>query len=79
MPFTLNWTGIAYGNGKWMAVGGPSSLAAISADGLTWNTINLPFSATWTSVAYGNGKFVVSSTGNSVTNTVGVSIYSTGY
>jgi hypothetical protein len=72
MPSTLNWTSIAYGNGKWIAVGGPSSVAAISADGLTWNTINLPSSATWTSVAYGNGKFII-------TNSSGGSIYSTGY
>jgi hypothetical protein len=69
MPATLNWTGIAFGNGKWVAVGGPSSISATSSDGINWTKVTLPKSASWTSVAYGNGQFLMSSS-------TGVSLFS---
>jgi hypothetical protein len=52
-------------------VGGPSSIAATSKDGLNWTKVTLPLSATWTSVSYGNGRFLM-------TSTTGVSLYSAG-
>jgi hypothetical protein len=69
MPATLNWASIAFGNGTWVAVGGPSSVSAISADGINWTKVTLPKSANWTSVAYGNGQFLM-------TSSTGVSLYS---
>jgi hypothetical protein len=69
MPATLNWTGVAFGNGTWVAVGGPSAISAISSDGINWTKVTLPRSANWTSVAYGNGQFLM-------TSSTGVSLYS---
>ena len=42
---------------------GSNSLAAYSADGITWTTSNLPSSTTWSGIAFGQGRFTaVSST-----------------
>ena len=57
------WESIAYGNGKFVAVGSNGN-AAYSTDGINWTPINMYFSDEITeniwmeSVAFGNGKFV---------------------
>ena len=57
---TNNWNAIAYGNGKYVAVGA-SGYVTTSTDGKTWTTPTkiAEFSYTWNDIAYGNGKFVV--------------------
>lgn len=61
LPMTADWTGIAYGAGKFVAVGNSQSTVIVSTDGINWNTVNLPFGASWTDIAYGNDKFIISS------------------
>ena len=68
---TNNWNAIAYGNGKYVAVGA-SGYVTTSTDGKTWTTPEYHYSyGSWLSIAYGNGKFVVA--GNSSSNYIGVS------
>lgn len=55
---SLNWYGITYGNGKFVAIANSSNIAAYSSNGLNWTQSTLPSSQAWDSVAYGNGKFV---------------------
>lgn len=61
MPINTGWPSIAYGNGKFVAVGGaqPTYYAAYSLEGITWNITTLPKYIQPRSIAYGNGKFVV--------------------
>jgi len=62
MPASLSWTGIAYGNGYWVAVATGTATAYVSKNnGANWTSVTLPSSTTWNSVAYGNGIFVVTS------------------
>ena len=64
MPAKKDWSSVAYGDGKFVAVAGPYSTdAAYSTDGVTWIPSILPASKTWTSVAYGDGKFVAVTNG----------------
>ena len=64
MPTDISWSSIAFGNGRFVAVGHGSSVsggnrvAAYSDDGITWTQITLPASEKWTAVAFGNGRFV---------------------
>lgn len=58
MPTTGTWSGVTYGNGKFVAVERNTDNGAYSADGENWSTFSLPFSAQWESVAYGAGRFV---------------------
>ena len=60
--------GVAYGNGKWVAVGSGTNTVAYSNDGISWTGIGLSmFSTVGNGVAYGNGKFVaVGQGGNTV-------------
>ena len=57
---TNNWNAIAYGNGKYVAVGA-SGYVTTSTDGKTWTTPTkiAEFSYTWNDIIYANGKFVV--------------------
>lgn len=50
---TSNWKGVAYGNGKYVAVG--DKKFAYSTDGVSWSYGTLPFYAN--GIAYGNGMF----------------------
>ena len=62
MPASLSWTGIAYGNGYWVAVATGTATAYVSKNnGANWTSVTLPSSTTWNSIAYGNGIFVVTS------------------
>lgn len=54
------WSNIAYGNDKFVAVGGGgynSNVAAYSKDGNTWIKTTIP-NYQWQSVTYGDGKFI---------------------
>ena len=54
------WSGIAYGNGKFVAVSNNSAIeGAYSEDGITWTAIAMPSSSKpWVDINYGNGIFV---------------------
>jgi hypothetical protein len=62
LPSSQDWTAVAYGNGKFVAIGGnyggESNQAAYSSDGINWTPATMPSSEHWKSVTYGNGKFV---------------------
>ena len=55
-PESRSWRAVAYGNGRFVAVG--TGNAAYSTDGLNWTVTNTPGSSDWYGIAYGNGKFV---------------------
>ena len=65
MPAPMNWSSIAYGNGKFVTVAMLYSKAAYCDDDLNWKYATLPSAAWWFSIAYGNGKFVIVSYDNS--------------
>jgi hypothetical protein len=56
-----NWTGVAYGNGTFVAVSGFGLSGAYSYDGINWNLINLPTNGGTgiKFITYGNGYFIV--------------------
>lgn len=58
LPVAAYWTGIAFGNGVFVAVGGGTDTGAISEDGVTWTPVTLPAMGGWFSIAFGNGIFV---------------------
>lgn len=67
------WSGIAYGNGKYVAVGngvGNSGFITSSTNGENWSTVKTEGMKGWYDIAYGNGKFVVvgSSSGSYATS-----------
>ena len=54
---TLQFSGLKYGNGVWMAIAkdngtGPTNLVAVTQDGITWSQYNLDASQTWGALAY---------------------------
>lgn len=58
---TYNWNSIAYGNGRYIAVGGGlNSLGYIttSTDGVNWTTPKQVSEPRLNCIAYGNGKFI---------------------
>jgi len=61
-------SGVAYGNGTYVAIGGTAS-AFSSTNGNLWTTRSIPSlgSGTYSNVAYGNQTFVAITTGNVVT------------
>lgn len=54
---TNSWNAIAYGNGKYVAVGS-SGYVTTSTNGTSWTTPVRIGTEDWYSVTYGNGKFV---------------------
>jgi hypothetical protein len=68
--YQASWTGLAYGNGLFVAVGGTNANAIMtSPDGTNWTRRVTPTANDWTGVAFGNGLFVAVSrtgTGNRV-------------
>jgi len=60
---STNWNSVAFGNGRFVAVGidgdWAHGVAMESADGINWNPVTLPDNQTnFTSIVYGGGKFV---------------------
>ena len=73
------WSGVAYGNGKWVAVAQNSDKrVAYSTDGIEWTTTDAGIQAGWSDIIYDGSKFVAlaimdASTGeNIMTSTDGV-------
>jgi hypothetical protein len=61
VPLGGNWSSVAFGSGKFVAVsGGENHVMAYSEDNaITWNIVNLETDRqNWISVTYGNGRFV---------------------
>lgn len=58
LPTNRYWGNIAYGDGKFVLLGGTAKYGAYSENGLTWREIMFPMSATWSRIVYGNGIFV---------------------
>jgi hypothetical protein len=60
---TLNWSGVAYGAGRWVAVASGSRTVAYSLDGKTWTQTSnaLPSTASWSSIVFGKNLFVTAS------------------
>lgn len=78
VPFNAQWKGVAYGNGKFVAIcqsdtGRATNKAAYSVDGKTWETITLPVSALWRAIEFGNGRFVITSSADSLWSEDGIS------
>jgi hypothetical protein len=61
---SVNWVGVAYGNGKYVAIGNGSTSVATSTDGIVWSVAASISANSWRSIAYGqsatipNGLFV---------------------
>jgi hypothetical protein len=55
---SANWTSVAYGNGRFVAVAQGGATAAWSFDGITWTASTLPGSGSWFEIRYGQGTFV---------------------
>lgn len=65
MPFSWyanSWQDIAYGNGKFVAVGWAYA-GAVSIDGINWTRASLPYLKYWEGIAYGAPYFVVAGSG----------------
>lgn len=58
MPFSANWQGLAFGNGRFAAAVYGGNQAAVSPDGESWTVSTLPFTANWLRIAFGAGKYV---------------------
>src|SRR6185369_56550 len=58
-PQTSTWTGLAYGNGLFVAVNEDGANRIMtSPDGINWTARSAPVLASWEAIAYGNGLFV---------------------
>ena len=55
---SISFEQIAYGDGKFVALGSSSNNAIYSFDGITLLAHKLPDVGKWNSIAYGNGRFV---------------------
>ena len=68
---TSYWNGVAYGNGKFVAVG-DGGYSTTSEDGLNWTEPSRPSNKNLYAITYGNGKFViVGASGNIITSVNG--------
>ncbi len=65
MPGNEAWSGVAFGNGVFVAIANGSAAVAVSSDGINWTQGSLPSSAAWISIAFGNGVFVAVASGSS--------------
>jgi hypothetical protein len=57
LPFAALWNGIAFGQGRFVAVC-DGAYAVSSTDGLNWVTIRMPATLNWTSITFANGVWV---------------------
>ena len=76
MPASLAWSGIAYGNGRFVAIASNSTSIAYTINGGgSWNLstvgggAGLPGVYSWSSITYGEGQFVVVASGSNVSAT----------
>jgi len=76
LPASLAWSGIAYGNGRFVAIASNSSSIAYSLNGGgAWNLSTvaggsgLPGVYSWSSIAYGEGQFVAIAANSAVSAT----------
>jgi len=63
-----SWNGIAYGNGKYVAVG-DSGYTAYSTDGVNWTQKQIVNFTSLNKIAFGNGKFVAVGKGTEIGST----------
>ena len=65
LPQTGNYTGVAFGEGRFVGVRSDSATPVVSLNGNTWANggSNLPGSTSWSAITYGAGKFVAVATG----------------
>lgn len=68
---TNTWNAIAYGNGKYVAVG-TSGYVTTSTDGVNWTTPKRAGTEAWSGIAYGNGKYVAVGQKNVAISTNGI-------
>jgi hypothetical protein len=70
MPASDNWSSVAYGNGRFVAIASGTTSAAYSTTyGSTWQSATLPGAAgTWSNIATGLGKFVIVAAGSITAN-----------
>lgn len=69
------WYGIAFGNGKFVAVGNGTPRVMTSTDGIAWTAQTAPAANYWSDVTFGDGKFVAvakSGTNRAMVSTDGV-------
>jgi prepilin-type N-terminal cleavage/methylation domain-containing protein len=65
-------TNVAYGKGKYVAVGYDTTSAAYSVDGINWTISNLPVADIWWDITYGGGTFVAIGATYAVYSTDGI-------
>jgi hypothetical protein len=63
LPTSANWTGVAYGAGKYVAVSNTGT-TAYTANGQTWSLGTALTNALYTDIAYGNNLFVAVASGS---------------
>ena len=67
LPVSANWSGVAWGNGRFVAISTTASstggyVGAYSFDGITWRACNVDNAVAWNKISYGQGVFMVTST-----------------
>jgi hypothetical protein len=55
---STSWSGVGYGNGKFIVVGGNGAMCT-SSNGTTWTAITPTLTISWKAIVFGNGLFVV--------------------
>lgn len=58
LPSSQAWQTVGFGGGFFVALAYGSTVAARSADGISWIQTSLPSGGNWNSVAYGDGVFI---------------------
>jgi hypothetical protein len=61
LPTSVDWYGVTYGNGVFVAMANNSTVAASSTNGTTWTQRTLPSTKGWGTPVYGNGIFLAMS------------------
>jgi len=69
LPTSSNWSSVAFGNGRFVAIASGSTAAAVSTNGTTWTAAILPSSANWNSVTFGDEVFVAVADGGTAAAT----------
>jgi hypothetical protein len=59
-PITVNFTSVAYGNGKFIGISSTNAEIYYSTDGISWTRVfSQVFSYSMRKIIYGNGKFLI--------------------